>query len=191
MDSGTLAAGVLLLIVAAIAIYFIRARGGSAGTIEPIGSAVEEEPAATRGAEMEQSPAAGRPLPPTKEVRVRRPGTAPATPQAPGPPRTAYTLNAPFDRTVAWMSAGPLRLADRTYLIGREPSSDLVLSDQSVSARHATLTPREDGFELTDLGSTNGTTVNGRPVAGSQILRGGETIGIGDVVLRFDRRDEP
>ena len=49
-----------------------------------------------------------------------------------------------------------------TVAIGSHPSNDVVLDDTTVSRRHATITRKEGGYELADLGSTNGTYVNGR-----------------------------
>jgi hypothetical protein len=70
--------------------------------------------------------------------------------------------------------------------IGRDPENGIMLADPSVSGRHASLVRERDGFRLADLGSTNGTLVNGRPVdAGGVLLRGGEQFALGAVVLRF------
>ncbi len=52
-----------------------------------------------------------------------------------------------------------------TVAIGSHPSNDVVIDDTTVSRRHATITRKPDGFELADLGSTNGTFINGRQSA--------------------------
>lgn len=83
--------------------------------------------------------------------------------------------------------SGSFDLADKEYAIGRSSSNDVVLADPSVSGHHARLLPHPEGFLIRDLESTNGTTVNGRPVSGDQLLRGGEVVGLGDVVLRYER----
>ncbi|MDX1503892.1 MAG: FHA domain-containing protein [Thermoanaerobaculia bacterium] len=51
------------------------------------------------------------------------------------------------------------------YLLGRDPSCDVVLDDLRVSRRHARLVVTEDGGELRDLGSKNGVSINGHTVA--------------------------
>lgn len=71
------------------------------------------------------------------------------------------------------------------FTLGREGTTNLVLRDAKASRRHASLRELPDGrVELTDLGSRNGTFVNGQPVTGSVILNGGEEIRIGDTVMR-------
>lgn len=72
--------------------------------------------------------------------------------------------------------------------IGRGGTAGIVLSDPSVSVRHARVARAAGGWRVTDLGSTNGTRVDGRPVdeRGAQ-LRGGEEVAFGVVVLRFER----
>ncbi len=70
--------------------------------------------------------------------------------------------------------------------IGRESSNGIVLPDPSISTRHAEIERIRDGWRLADLGSTNGTMVNGRPVDGRGVaLRGGEQISLGAVLLKF------
>jgi S1-C subfamily serine protease len=71
------------------------------------------------------------------------------------------------------------------FVVGREGSTNLVLRDAKASRRHASLRALPDGrAELTDLGSRNGTFVNGQPLTGSVVLDGGEEIRIGDTTLR-------
>jgi putative serine protease PepD len=69
------------------------------------------------------------------------------------------------------------------FTVGRTPGSDLVLGDPQVSARHARLTPAADGVLLEDLGSTNGTIVNGQAITGPRLLQGGERLQLGDTHL--------
>ncbi len=70
--------------------------------------------------------------------------------------------------------------------IGRDPDAGVVLGDPSVSGRHARIERVQGGWQLTDLGSTNGTSANGRPVGPAGVLlRGGERITLGAVVLRL------
>ena len=60
-----------------------------------------------------------------------------------------------------------------TTLVGRGPDADVVVGDTEVSSRHASLVLVDGGVSLEDLGSTNGTFVNGQRVTGSQRAPGG------------------
>jgi S1-C subfamily serine protease len=75
-------------------------------------------------------------------------------------------------------------ILDRPREVGRDPGCDLPLADKKASRRHARLTPTADGtVTLEDLGSTNGTFVNGERIAAPVTLRGGEHVVIGDTLL--------
>jgi pSer/pThr/pTyr-binding forkhead associated (FHA) protein len=72
--------------------------------------------------------------------------------------------------------------------IGRDPRNSIIFPDPSVSAEHALVEWSREGWRLRDLGSTNGTTLNGKRVDGHPSrLRGGEQVAFGAVVLRFER----
>ena len=66
--------------------------------------------------------------------------------------------------------------------IGRGPDNDLVLADGRVSRHHARVTGRRGTLVYTDLGSTNGSRVNGAPV-GELVLGAGDRIELGDTVV--------
>jgi Protein of unknown function (DUF3662)/FHA domain len=70
-------------------------------------------------------------------------------------------------------------------VIGRLPECNVVLSDSNVSRRHAEFRRKEDGVFVTDLGSTNGTRVNGIPVR-EQLLASGDEISVGTTRLIFE-----
>ncbi|MFC1707266.1 FHA domain-containing protein [Planctomycetota bacterium] len=69
--------------------------------------------------------------------------------------------------------------------IGRKPGNRLVLYHNSVSKEHAHVTRDGLGFLVKDLGSRNGTKVNGAPVQGHTRLRSGDRVQIGQFTLRF------
>ncbi|UCF31336.1 MAG: FHA domain-containing protein [bacterium] len=73
---------------------------------------------------------------------------------------------------------------DRRIVIGRSKDCDLTLDDRDASRRHASLQPFGTEFYLMDMGSTNGTQVNGRPVD-KRLLRHGDRITVGKQVLQF------
>jgi hypothetical protein len=71
-------------------------------------------------------------------------------------------------------------------VLGRSRDCDIVVSDENVSRRHAEISPTADGWSISDLGSTNGVTVDGRRVRTSCALQGGERIELGTAELRFE-----
>lgn len=76
-------------------------------------------------------------------------------------------------------------LVEETYTIGRAPENSIRLEDPSVSGRHAELVLVDQNCYLKDLGSTNGTLVNGQPVSEVQ-LRAGDRIRFGKVEGCFE-----
>ncbi len=89
---------------------------------------------------------------------------------------------------IAGKQLGLRRVVDRSVLIGRDPKSDLVLTDELVSSRHALLEDRGDSWTLVDLGSTNGTVVNGQ-TATEFVLAPNDKILFGRTVVRFEVHD--
>lgn len=67
--------------------------------------------------------------------------------------------------------------------IGRDPASGLRLNHETVSRVHAELGRQGGMWVLRDLGSTNGTTVNGRRVIGAAVVREGDQIGFGQMIF--------
>lgn len=84
------------------------------------------------------------------------------------------------------LSATPLLLPPQPTerILGRAGDCDFVIPDPSVSRHHAVLRPVPGGWEITDLGSTNGTRVNGWRVEGPTPVRSGDTLGLGRTTLR-------
>jgi DNA-binding SARP family transcriptional activator len=70
-----------------------------------------------------------------------------------------------------------------SILVGRDTGADVPLADASVSRTHAAVLRWESGWTLLDLGSRDGTTLDGRPVTDGTPLRPGDVVRCGDVVL--------
>lgn len=82
-------------------------------------------------------------------------------------------------------------MCDRPVVIGRDEGADLALSDGSISRAHCKVERLETGrYMLIDLGSTNGTAVNGDRVQGAIPLSPGDKIFLGASVLRFAYSDQ-
>jgi len=69
------------------------------------------------------------------------------------------------------------------HTIGREAGNDIIINDPQVSRNHARLTLQGSAYILEDLGSTNGTFVNGRRVSGPVALSAGDMVGLGDTIV--------
>jgi pSer/pThr/pTyr-binding forkhead associated (FHA) protein len=69
------------------------------------------------------------------------------------------------------------------FVVGRRPEASLCIPSPTVSREHAEVTVVDGGLLLRDLGSTNGTFVNGRRVTGPVALSAGDMIGLGDTVV--------
>ena len=71
--------------------------------------------------------------------------------------------------------------------IGRDSTNEIVINDAEVSRRHSRLTFQGGKYVLEDLGSTNGTFVNGQRLAGPRVLKAGEVVSFGEqIVLVFE-----
>jgi pSer/pThr/pTyr-binding forkhead associated (FHA) protein len=113
------------------------------------------------------------------------------------PPKATSTLAPPAMSDVPkihiTLPSGEIRkysLQMDSIRIGRAADNTVVLEDGSLSAHHAVLHRRDNGFEIVDLGSTNGIEVDGRRVL-THDLRHGDEVKIGSVLLRFDWPGQP
>lgn len=76
--------------------------------------------------------------------------------------------------------AGPI-------VVGRSPDADLVIADDFVSSMHLKVTPTPEGLMAEDLGSTNGTLINGQRASGAVRVSAGDVIEIGTNKLKVVR----
>jgi pSer/pThr/pTyr-binding forkhead associated (FHA) protein len=105
------------------------------------------------------------------------------------PSRDARRIEPVDDRRQALLVGGGRRnvLSGSRVVLGRSREADIVLQDPNVSRRHAELRKDDGGWQIVDLGSTNGIKVNGRRVD-NQPLRPGDqvTIGVTDLTFELD-----
>jgi predicted component of type VI protein secretion system len=83
-------------------------------------------------------------------------------------------------------------LVDAEIMIGRDTSCGLVIPDAEVSRKHARLIWQVSNYVIEDVGSTNGTFINGQRLLTPFVLHGGETVTLGEkVVLVFEAIVDP
>lgn len=97
----------------------------------------------------------------------------------------------PFARLV-WQDEATRE--EKTYLIseterfvGRDTVNDIVVDDEQASARHVKLSFVDGAFQAADLGSKNGTFVNGERIEGARKLEDEDLVKIGRTIFKFSR----
>ena len=89
----------------------------------------------------------------------------------------------PIDGSVG---GSPIPLGEGVHTIGRDSDmSDIVIDDPSVSRRHASIAVTSSHIEVTDNNSSNGTTLNGLPITGSQTILVGDVVAFGMAAFRY------
>jgi hypothetical protein len=116
---------------------------------------------------------------------VRRSGPPPPHPDSPhaDPPVAEMLPQAWVDIAGRRIPVGPAG-----SVIGRSGDVDIVIAAHEVSRRHAQILPDRDGWTLTDLDSTNGVRLNGRPLGVPTRLQDGDVMEVGSVELIFEVR---
>lgn len=94
----------------------------------------------------------------------------------------------------AWQLVGEGVTASRTFplkpgatVVGRDDAADITFTDHRLSRRHAELRVNQDEVSVEDLGSSNGTLVNGLPIFGRHVLAEGDLVEIGSQSLKLRR----
>ncbi len=118
----------------------------------------------------------------------------PPAPTAPsevlgGPTRPLHAVGGAGQQAELTIESGPdaghtHRAGDTALRLGRSPDNDLILRDPATSGHHARVERRGEQFWIVDLGSTNGTLVNGEPIQEKE-LNHGDRITIGQNAVHF------
>ena len=129
---------------------------------------------------------------PRKQSKAARPtqfvGGSPATRKAED---ASFLLEAVRREAYLVVASGPRREAeftlrgDASIVLGRDEKADVVIDDEAASRRHAVIERHEDGHYLRDLGSANGTYLNGLLHGKEARLREGDRFRIGQTEFVF------
>ncbi|MBE3066809.1 MAG: FHA domain-containing protein [Chloroflexi bacterium] len=77
-------------------------------------------------------------------------------------------------------------------IIGRDASNGVAINDAEISRKHAKLSLHGSAYVIQDLGSTNGSFVNGQRITGTQVLNPGDTVSFGEnIVLMYETAQDP
>jgi pSer/pThr/pTyr-binding forkhead associated (FHA) protein len=90
------------------------------------------------------------------------------------------------ERALLLMGGKRLIVGPAGATLGRSRQCDVTVDDPNVSRTHAEVRPRGGSWVLSDLGSTNGSRLNGHRVEGSEVLKPGDEIELGTTVLQFE-----
>jgi hypothetical protein len=111
--------------------------------------------------------------PPPPAARTARPPPLAASPRPAGRPGWLRVVKPPP------MSGASFQLTEAEATVGRAPGCAVLLDDPTVSSLHARLTQRGDQIVVEDLGSRNGTLLNGRRLKAPTAISPGDRLGIG------------
>jgi pSer/pThr/pTyr-binding forkhead associated (FHA) protein len=112
-------------------------------------------------------------------AQVTAPAARPATAKGPATPAPVLVITAPDG------SAGRQIEVRRTIVVGRGEAADVTLSDDFTSERHARFENRGGALFVEDLGSTNGTFVNGERIDERTDLAAGDTVRVGGTIMEM------
>jgi hypothetical protein len=124
---------------------------------------------------------------PTQDSMILRPAVAGGALGAPAAAPRARASRLVVQRSPIFGAGDEFPVDSAPLTIGRGPQNVIALEgDEFASARHARLEPRHDGVWVQDLGSTNGTYVNGSRIEGVHRLAEGDVLRVGETDLRYE-----
>ncbi|MBX7096746.1 MAG: FHA domain-containing protein [Myxococcaceae bacterium] len=164
--------------------YELKLKGAAAAS-RRVSAPPPRGPGGGRGAKTTTVPSASaKPARATKVISAvdREAGASPRRPR----PGTRASQAGPQLKGLSGAVLDRVFPLKGTMTVGRVSGVEITLEDDSVSRRHAELEVRDGEAVLRDLGSTNGTTVNGAPLAEEAVLQHGDVVQFGVVELAFE-----
>lgn len=162
--------------------------------LPPVASAPPPAMPATVPPPPSPAPRITGPTPPGAQQRLHDTMFGAAMPAAPPPPPAPRpSASGPLASMLVrsgMLKGNRLQVRVPVVNIGRADYNDLVIPDESVSTQHAKLQRREEVWILSDLGSTNGTFVDGEQIGGDVPLSPGTLVRFGEVSVLFDPSDD-
>jgi FhaA, N-terminal domain/FHA domain len=168
-----------------VGMFGIAVETGDEDELEP-----RPAPEARSGADAGLAPSVpiAAPIPPVApdvpDVPVVPPGSTMIYASEPEPEPSAPSRS---EAVVLMWDDRELGIESPITVIGRSSECDVVVGDPNVSRRHAEIRRVGRGYSLVDLGSTNGTEVNGQRVTETSLMNG-DVIGVGTTQITFERR---
>ncbi|HHW07958.1 MAG TPA: FHA domain-containing protein [Clostridia bacterium] len=104
--------------------------------------------------------------------------------------RPVYYLVVDREQSGTELPRREIQLIEETVTIGRSGDNQVVLPDPYVSGQHARIEQKEGELWLIDLGSTNGTFVNGKKVKGKVKLKPEDSVIIGGILFKVEKGGE-
>lgn len=159
-----------------IRIHFVANEEHRRGEFEISSSVKHGSTDAAASAAVQPPPRTLRPAAPAAQTTVHPRSTAtPAPPPSPSPVKQA----------VLEIDGERYALHHPSIVLGRSNSADIPISDPGVSRQHFKVEERGDGHVVVDLGSTNGTYVDGRKISGEVRVNDGSIISLGKTKVVF------
>lgn len=153
-------------------------------------ASAKRRPAASSGRSTTAAPRKPGGVAPPRSTKVvpvvKRSGSGAALARRQSPRRTG----GPQLRGLSGALLGKTFAVAGTMTVGRVAGNDIVVEDDSVSRKHAELELADADVVLRDLGSANGTTVNGAPITEDTVLSSGDIIQFGVVEVMFEQEVE-
>lgn len=128
-------------------------------------------------------PAAAAPVAPARPKQIVLGGGAAPVPDATAAPAAPAVKNPRLVKA----DGSILMVPEGEQTVGRDDTADIVVEgESSVSRKHASLTREGDAVTINDLGSSNGTYVNGTRISAQQTLKPGDTVQFGGAQYRYE-----